>query len=224
MPSPSSDGQALLQKMMAAYTRDVIKTKGKLRIHSLMDRSIANGPGERAVIHLQGCSIQCPGCFNQETHDPLDYQQVITPKELVDWVLETKATFPIEGITISGGEPLDQKEELYKFLKILRMRDSTVSVILYTGYKQIQAFFDGQEWCPLIKLCDVVVCGPFIKSRSVKDGIRGSDNQLCSLISRRYEFNDLETRVIGEVQFDNHNMVTTGFLERDSRGAVKRTK
>src|SRR3972149_712339 len=39
-----------------------------LRLHALLPRSRANGPGMRAVIWFQGCTRGCPGCFNPETH------------------------------------------------------------------------------------------------------------------------------------------------------------
>ena len=30
---------------------------------------MANGPGKRAVVWVQGCSIHCPKCWNKETWD-----------------------------------------------------------------------------------------------------------------------------------------------------------
>jgi anaerobic ribonucleoside-triphosphate reductase activating protein len=39
-----------------------------LRVHSVMEVSRVNGPGRRAVVWLQGCSLHCPGCWNPETH------------------------------------------------------------------------------------------------------------------------------------------------------------
>ena len=30
---------------------------------------IANGPGVRSSIYVSGCTHNCPGCFNPETHD-----------------------------------------------------------------------------------------------------------------------------------------------------------
>ena len=30
---------------------------------------ISNGPGVRVSIFVQGCTFNCPNCFNKETHD-----------------------------------------------------------------------------------------------------------------------------------------------------------
>ncbi|MGE3780657.1 MAG: 4Fe-4S cluster-binding domain-containing protein [Pirellulaceae bacterium] len=43
----------------------------QLRVHALMECSTVNGPGVRAVIWVQGCSLGCPGCWNAQTHAPL---------------------------------------------------------------------------------------------------------------------------------------------------------
>ena len=37
-------------------------------VHSVLPRSAANGPGERAVVWFQGCDLRCPGCWNESTH------------------------------------------------------------------------------------------------------------------------------------------------------------
>jgi hypothetical protein len=41
----------------------------RLRLHAFIPHSRANGPGCRAVVWVQGCTLGCPGCFNPETHD-----------------------------------------------------------------------------------------------------------------------------------------------------------
>ena len=41
----------------------------ELRLHHFLPVSQVNGPGRRAVVWVQGCTLGCPGCFNPETHD-----------------------------------------------------------------------------------------------------------------------------------------------------------
>ncbi|RME55891.1 MAG: 4Fe-4S cluster-binding domain-containing protein, partial [Deltaproteobacteria bacterium] len=40
----------------------------ELRIADFLPCSEVNGPGRRAVVWVQGCSLGCPGCFNPHTH------------------------------------------------------------------------------------------------------------------------------------------------------------
>ena len=37
-------------------------------IHGLVNGSRANGPGLRAVVYFQGCTVGCRFCWNKETH------------------------------------------------------------------------------------------------------------------------------------------------------------
>ena len=40
-----------------------------MRYNVIREMDIANGPGVRVSIFLQGCEFNCPKCFNPETHD-----------------------------------------------------------------------------------------------------------------------------------------------------------
>ena len=37
-------------------------------IHALLHASHVNGPGNRAVVFVQGCRLGCAGCWNPQTH------------------------------------------------------------------------------------------------------------------------------------------------------------
>ncbi len=159
-----------------------------LNIHALLPVSEVNGPGRRAVIWLQGCPLRCPGCFNPETHDTAP-RQLMTPQQLWEWV---SALCEVEGITISGGEPLLQAKPLAEFLRLVR-RHSNLSVLLYSGYtlQQIRRLPHGAE---VLSLVDVLIDGPFEQHKPATDGIRGSTNQRIHLLSNRYSLTDLSPR------------------------------
>lgn len=161
---------------------------GELNIHALLVSRV-NGPGTRAVIWFQGCPLRCPGCFNPETHDTTP-RQLMTPQQLWEWV----NTIPehIEGVTITGGEPLLQAKPLAAFLHLLR-RNSELSVILYSGYtlEQIQRLPFGKE---ILSLVDVLIDGRFEHDKPANDGIRGSTNQRIHFLTKRYSFSDLRPR------------------------------
>lgn len=78
-----------------------------LKVHSLLESSVANGPGQRAVIWVQGCTLGCPGCWN-----PLSHRRSTGTEwgieELAGWLKSVRSRIEISGVTISGGEPLEQ--------------------------------------------------------------------------------------------------------------------
>ena len=82
----------------------------------------------------------------------------------------------LDGITISGGEPLYKPEEMVKILKYLKERTKK-NIWLYTGYTLEEIKMDkGKNDC--LKFVDVLVDGPFIKELySPLLKFRGSRNQ-----------------------------------------------
>ncbi len=84
-----------------------------LQIHHFLAVSQANGPGSRAVLWLQGCHLKCPGCINPDTHNPESGKR-INIKDIIKKLSHPMQT--IEGVTISGGEPLEQIAPLTKLL------------------------------------------------------------------------------------------------------------
>ena len=95
------------------------------------------GPGCRAVIWFYGCSKNCEGCIAKTMNNSGIFNEY-TPKELYEWV---KALKDIEGISISGGEPLEQDlKELIDFLGMVKNDDRKLSIILFTGYTYKEIF------------------------------------------------------------------------------------
>ncbi|MBU1106789.1 MAG: 4Fe-4S cluster-binding domain-containing protein [Candidatus Riflebacteria bacterium] len=70
----------------------------QLNLHAIIPISRANGPGRRFTIWFQGCSQECPGCFNPDTHS-FENRLLIEPDELIAQI--TSQT-DLDGITISG--------------------------------------------------------------------------------------------------------------------------
>src|SRR6185503_15645618 len=88
-----------------------------LKLHAMLPQSRANGPGTRFVIWFQGCTLACPKCFNPITH-PDAPKLSITIEGLIAQIKSVEAQ--IEGLTISGGEPLQQAAGLLGLLRQLR--------------------------------------------------------------------------------------------------------
>jgi anaerobic ribonucleoside-triphosphate reductase activating protein len=157
-----------------------------LRLHQRLPRSQANGPGARAVLWLQGCTLACPGCFNPETHPRAGGELVGVPA-LVAWLGSLGDA--IEGVTISGGEPLQQRRPLLALLQRLR-QETALSVLLFSGYAwgEIQRM---PEASALLANLDVLIAGRYRADRRLARDLRGSANKSVHLLSDRYTLDDL---------------------------------
>ncbi|MBI4326753.1 MAG: radical SAM protein [Chloroflexi bacterium] len=101
-----------------------------LRMHHFLPRSRANGPGWRAVLWVQGCSLGCPGCFNPETH-AFDAGEVLSVDRLFQRIEALGDS--VEGLTVSGGEPFQQLRPLTALLRHVRA-ETPLSIIVFTGF------------------------------------------------------------------------------------------
>lgn len=90
--------------------------KGK--IHSTESFGTVDGPGIRFVIFMQGCPMRCLYCHNPDTWDFGGGTEMTADELLAEY--ESCRAFVSGGITVTGGEPLMQKEfvtELFKKAK-----------------------------------------------------------------------------------------------------------
>lgn len=123
-----------------------------LRIHQFLPISTVNGPGKRAVVWMQGCSLSCPGCFNFDTHTRLA-GLLIRPEELAEQI----NALPVRGVTLSGGEPLLQANAVVSLLNHL---DSEKDILLYSGFSVAEAIKSTARKAVLLK-CDAALMGRY---------------------------------------------------------------
>lgn len=175
----------------------------RLRLHSFAAGSEANGPGVRAVVWLQGCTLGCLGCCNPHSLDA-DGGTWVSVAALADRVLQAKG---IEGVTVSGGEPLQQLPALVTFLRRIR-RCSALSVVLFTGYtwREVQKLDPGSE---LTSLVDAVLAGRYDRRRRVAGGLLGSQNKQLRVLSHRYTREDFVGLPDLEISVDARGCITT---------------
>jgi anaerobic ribonucleoside-triphosphate reductase activating protein len=140
------------------------------------------GPGRRAGIWTQGCTIHCPGCLSRDTWEA-DPRAAIPVSTVLGWL---RSLDHVEGVTISGGEPFQQPEALRALLLGIRAWASPeVDVLVYSGYaaSRLRRSARTRE---LLELCDAVVAGPYIERLNQADrGLRwrGSSNQQIIAVS-----------------------------------------
>jgi len=152
-----------------------------LRIHAIMPHSYANGPGTRAVIWTQGCTLACPGCFNAATH-PVHQGSEMKVNELYAQIAALAKV--IDGVTITGGEPVQQLRALMRLLALIRIHTS-LSVILFTGYswRELKRMPSTAE---LFRYIDVLIEDRYLQSQRIARGVRGSANKTIHFLSQRY--------------------------------------
>lgn len=146
----------------------------EVRIAGYKKHSSVNGPGIRFAVFLQGCPHHCPGCQNPDTHDAEGGTLTDTEEVLV----EISGTKYLDGITISGGDPMAQADAVYEISK--GAREMHLGVWVYTGwtYEQIVSGLAGQEAIRALRYVDVLVDGKYIEARRTDTAIwRGSSNQ-----------------------------------------------
>lgn len=166
----------------------------RLRIHAIEPRSRANGPGVRAVLWLRGCTLGCRGCFNPETHAfaPSD---LWTVDDLAERLLALRPG--VEGVTISGGEPLQQPRALSDLLRRLR-QVSDLSVLLFSGYGW-EEIVSNPVRAALLPHVDVLLAGRYEEKKRLASGLRGSANKTLHFLTSRYGPEDLATVPEAEV-------------------------
>lgn len=145
----------------------------EIRLSGVVNDSIVDGPGIRLTVFTQGCPHHCPGCHNPQTHDPQGGFSGDT-----EAILRALKENPLlDGITLSGGEPLAQPiacKELAEGTK-----KCGLNVWAYTGYVWESLFEEGNSAVlDLLNHIDVLVDGPFLEDqRSLELHFCGSKNQ-----------------------------------------------
>ena len=90
--------------------------------------SIVDGPGLRIVIWTQGCLHNCKNCHNPQTHS-FDGGFEIEIDEIIKQIEFFKLQ---QGVTFSGGDPLEQAEACAAIAKAAK--EKGLNIWVYTGY------------------------------------------------------------------------------------------
>ncbi|MEO3855991.1 4Fe-4S single cluster domain-containing protein [Acrocarpospora sp. B8E8] len=141
----------------------------------------ALGPGVRAGIWVQGCTIGCSGCVATDTW-PADPATEVSVGTVLGWLASLSG--PVDGVTISGGEPFQQPEAVAELVAGIRAwaADRPVDVLAYSGYT-LSRLRSRAGLARLVDACDAVVTGPYARNRPGGGWLRGSANQVITPIT-----------------------------------------
>ena len=146
----------------------------------------ANGIGILSTLFVSGCTHSCPGCFNKDyQHFKYGYQWT---KEVEDGFIKHLKNPNVHGVTILGGEPMDQirDNDLLELVRRIKY-ETNQNIWIYSGYtyEEIMAHSKKKE---ILMYCDVLVDGPFIEElKNLKLRFRGSSNQRIIEIPKSLE-------------------------------------
>lgn len=179
-----------------------------MRIHKIIPVTKAEGPGNRFAVWVQGCPHRCEGCFAKSTWDcgggyNFELSEIISAYK--------KVSDKVEGVTLLGGEPFEQAQELSELAAIIK--EEGKNLITFTGYTYNQIIESADKHkISLIKNTDILIDGKFEKTMlDFSRPLIGSSNQnilfLTDKISEKkfYSYkNRIEIRAdkYGNIQFN----------------------
>jgi len=133
------------------------------------------GPGKRIGIWLCGCKRRCPHCANPELQE-FDPQKEVPLSQVIAFVRSVFQSKPVDGITISGGEPFEQAGELAGLLEAVTVL--TDDILIFSGYRYEQL---KERHCSatdqVLDAAGVLVDGEYVDELNNGSPLRGSDNQ-----------------------------------------------
>lgn len=156
------------------------------------------GPKKRVGIWFEGCDFGCEGCISQHTWRQKE-QNRRTILEVVDEVCE----FDTKRVTITGGEPFQQPQALFKLLQELRGRGVN-DILIYSGY---EFAYLKNHFKDIIELVDAIVDGKFDKDKESQEIYRGSANQQLYILNSELEplYEAYKTSTKRELQIVDRN-------------------
>ena len=181
-----------------------IRKELRMLVHSMLPRTIVNGPGNRAIVWFQGCDLRCRGCFNPASH-PFEHRREKPVKEVAEWVLGCPG---IEGVTFSGGEPFQQAGDLRQLCEYLKLERPDFSIGVFSGYtpqelvrgrwhwkaSDTNAWMNGDPalFEAIKRFLDFGIFGRFQQNLASNDKpLCGSRNQEVVFFGNRYSSADL---------------------------------
>lgn len=152
-----------------------------LRLHSLAWPVQSLGPGRRLALWVGGCPLRCHGCLTPELQ-PADAGHRVRPERLSAYV--AALPLPLDGLTISGGEPFAQAPVLAGWLQALRPLRPHWDVLIYSGYpwRTLQRTPAAQD---LLACTDLLGAGPYRSALPSRQPGLGSGNQRWIALTAR---------------------------------------
>jgi len=143
------------------------------------------GPGDRIGVWVVGCHRACPGCSNPELWEQQPKYE-ISISDLLDIIRKIACQHPVDGFTISGGEPMNQAEELVDLVDSLQEISS--DILVYSGYTLDDLRTSGSKAVQtVLSKIGVLIDGSYIEGLNDNSLLRGSSNQKIHILNPDFE-------------------------------------
>lgn len=174
-------------------------------------RTRAMGPGVRACLWVRGCSINCPGCATPE-FIPANPATQVSIEMLIANIERARDEHRIEGVSFSGGEPFEQAFALAEIARATR--GFGLSTLSWSGYtrRHLESGAAPPGSQELMSALDVLIDGPFVRSKLARLPLRGSSNQQVHLLTDRYGPDDFRHAVV-EARLRSGRVIVTGVMD-----------
>ncbi len=184
---------------------------GYLNLMGYVDESEVNGPGCRAVIWVQGCLRECPGCFNPDSWS-FEINQLISVDTLVKKITSNPCN---EGVTFSGGEPFWQAPALANLARKLKAKG--LNIMSFTGFtlERLQSEYAPAGSQDLLSQLDILIDGPYLQSKAVNspDSTVSSSNQRVHVFNHAFKDRITWASDQTEIHFlKDGSRIVTGYL------------
>ncbi len=128
-----------------------------MRYNKIRKTDIANGPGIRVSIFMQGCTFHCKNCFNSDTWDFMGGHEF--NDEVIETVLSLCDKSHIAGLSILGGEPMHPKniKGTTQLAKAFKERYPDKTLWIWSGFLFDEDLLDKE----VLKYTDVLVDGRY---------------------------------------------------------------
>lgn len=142
------------------------------------------GPGNRVGIWVCGCHRGCKGCSNPELWKRKPEFEIEVP-QLLKLIESVNGKYPIDGFTISGGEPMEQAEELA--ILVDKLRPISEDILIYTGYQIEELRHRDLATQHVLKTAAILIDGEYVEEENDDCLLRGSSNQRIHILNSKFE-------------------------------------
>jgi len=154
----------------------------KIEVGRILFPVMSLGPGRRAVVWMQGCARAtegnpCKGCISSDLwhkENGTAYSISTLASILSRHIVEND----LSGMTITGGEPLDDAESLLRLIRTLKEeladKSRSCDYLLFTSHTSGTVQKDFPE---IWSIFDVLVCGEYQADRPCDRPLVASENQ-----------------------------------------------